>query len=183
MLRPDPGLTLLRDYGSIYSSGVGNFSLTWQKVKDPCNAIPANCGQAVSGSITGAGQMAAYTFTGSAGDGITIRILKTSGTLSPYIELYNPNGTIVGTPTNKINATLTVTGGYTILVRDQFYLNTGNYLVLWQRMNSPCNAVAVDCGQAVTGSIGMSTDPPPWRFHTFTVSAGDGVSIRVANEL
>jgi len=165
---------LVRDSANTYS---GNYVWTWQKVKGPCNASPAGCGQMVSGSITGAGQMVAYTFTGSANDGITIRIRKTSGTFSPYIELYNPSGTRIGGPSNQINVTLSVTGEYTILVRDQNNLNTGGYIITWQRFNNPC-APAINCGQTTTGAIGITPDAPPWGFYSFTVGANDIVTIR-----
>ena len=170
---------LVRDASNLYS---GNYVFTWQSVQNPCNAIPVDCGQVVSGTINGAGQMIAYTFTASASDAVTVRIRKTSGDVSPNIELYNPSGTRIGGPhSSKINAALTAAGQYTILVRDGTYLNTGNYLLVWQKVKGPCNAVAIECGQVVTGSVGTSVDPPPWRFHTVTVSANDAVTIRVAN--
>ena len=104
---------------------------------------------------------------------------KTSGTLSPYVELYNPSGTRIGGPGSQINATLSEAGVYLILMRDQSNLNTGDYVLLWQRMNTPCGAASVDCGQVVTGSIGTVADPPPWRFHTFTGAANDVITVRV----
>jgi YD repeat-containing protein len=168
---------LMREYSN---GSAGNFTLTWQKMNGPCNGSPANCGQVVSGSITGTGQMVAYTFAGTANDGITIRAMKTSGNLSPYIELYGPAGTQVASPMSEINTILSASGTYTIFLRDQFYTGTGNSLLLWQKMNNPCNATLINCGQVGTGSIGTAADSPPWRFHTFTASAGDAVTIRAA---
>ena len=169
---------MIRDSSNAYA---GNYTLTWNKVNNPCNGAPINCGEVITGAISAAGEMKPYTFTGSANDGITIRTMKVSGTFSPYIELYGPTGSRIGSPTNLINATLPTSGTYTVFLRDQNYTNTGSSLLLWQKMNNPCNATPISCGQVGTGSIGITADPPPWRFHTFTAAAGDAVTIRMAN--
>ncbi len=139
---------------------------------------PIDCGQTLSGSISTAGQRNSYTFSASANDGITIRARKTSGTLTPYIELYSPGGALITGAANQVDRILTETGTYRIDIRDQNNTNTGNYLLFWQRMNNPCNATSITCGQVLTGSIGTSTDPPPWKAYTFTGTAGDAISIR-----
>ncbi len=166
---------LIRDY---YNAYAGDFFLTYQVMSNPCNAIPINCGQVVSSSIDSAREMDIYTFTVAANDGVTIRLRKTSGTFAPVLELYGPSGSLVWGPGNETNQTLTTAGTYKIIVRDSSYVNTGNYLLFWQRMNNPCNAAPITCGQVVTGSIGTSVDPPPWKAYTFTGTAGDAVSIR-----
>jgi hypothetical protein len=50
---------------------------------------PIDCGQTLAGSISAAAEKDSYTFTASANDGVTIRARKTSGNLTPYLELYN----------------------------------------------------------------------------------------------
>ena len=115
---------------------------------------PIDCGQTLAGQSLLAGRRNSYTFTASANDGITIRARKTSGTLTPYIELYGPGGTVITSAASQINRVLTETGTYRIDVRDQNNTNTGDYLLHWERMNTPCGAAPMDCGQVVTGSIG-----------------------------
>jgi YD repeat-containing protein len=139
---------------------------------------PIDCGQTLSASISAAGERNSYTFTASANDGIIILTRKTSGTLAPYLELYGPSGTLVASAANQIDRILTAPGTYRIDVRDQNNTNTGDYLLYWQRMNNPSGATPINCGEAVTGSIGTSVDPPPWKVYTFTASAGDAVTIR-----
>lgn len=56
---------------------------------------PIDFGQTLSGMISTAGQRNSYTFSVSANDGITIRARKTSGSMTPYIELYSPGGTLI----------------------------------------------------------------------------------------
>ena len=167
---------LIRDYSNAYT---GNFLITWQSISNPCNATPINCGQAITGSIDSVAEMDIHTFTVSANDGVTIRVRKTSGTFTPNIELYGPNGNyLTGSTTGKIDQVLTTAGTCRLVVRDNAYANTGTYLLYWQKTNNPCNATPINCGQVVTGSIGTSTDPPPWKAYPFTASAGDVVSIR-----
>jgi YD repeat-containing protein len=124
--------------------------------------------------------MDVYTFAASANDGVTIRARKTSGTLSVYLELYGPTGARITTSSSgKIDRVLTTAGPYKIIVRDSSYVNTGDYLLYWERMNIPCGGTATTCGQVVTGSIGTAVDPPPWRSYSFSASANDIVTIRV----
>lgn len=143
-----------------------------------CAQTPINLGQTLAGTISTAGQRNSYTFSASANDGITIRARKTSGTLTPYIELYSPGGTLITGAASQVDRILTETGTFRIDIRDQNNTNTGNYLLYLERMNNPGNATPITCGQVLTGSIGISTDPPPWKAYTFTGTAGDAVSIR-----
>ena len=169
---------LMSDYNNLYA---GDFLLVWQRMSNPCIASPVNCGQVLSNSIVGSGEMDVYTFTASANDGVTIRARKTSGTFSQYIELYGPTGTRVTTSSSgKIDRVLTTAGTYKIIVRDSSYVNTGDYLLYWERISHPCNTSPIDCGQVVAGSIGTAVDPPPWRCSSFSASANDSVTIRVA---
>jgi YD repeat-containing protein len=170
---------LMRSYSGAYA---GNFALTWQKMNAPCNAVPINCGQVLSGSISTAAELDVYTFTVSANDVVTIRVMKTSGAFGPNLELFNAAGSRIAGPSTQINTTLTAAGTYNIMVRDGNTKATGDYLIYWQSVKNPCNVVAdLPCGQAVTGSIGVSVDPPPWRVYTFTGAVNDVVTIRTGD--
>jgi hypothetical protein len=142
---------------------------------------PINCGQTLSASISAPAEKDSYSFSASANDGITIRTRKTSGTLTSYLELYSPGGSLLQSGT-QIDRTLTETGSYRIDVRDSNNTNTGNYLLYWEKMNNPCNVAAtLTCEQVVAGSIGTGVDPPPWRLYRFTASANDSLTIRTRN--
>jgi YD repeat-containing protein len=160
-----------------YSGNAGNFALTWQKMNAPCNPTPINCGQTLAGLVSAAGELDLYTFTASANDVVTIRGLKTSGTLNLYFELFNATGSRIAGPSNQINMTLSTAGTYTIMARDYNTTATGNYLITWQKFNAPC-APVINCGQAAAGAIGFTAEAPPWGFYSFTVSANDVITIR-----
>jgi YD repeat-containing protein len=168
---------LISDYNNSYA---GDFLLVWQRVNNSCIASPVSCGQVLSNSIGGLGEMDVYTFTASTNDGVTIRTRKTTGTFSVFMELYGPTGTRITTSSSgKIDRVLTMAGIYKVIVRDSSYVNTGDYLLYWERISNPCNAFPIDCGQGVTGSIGTAVNPPPWRGYSFNVLANDSVTIRV----
>jgi hypothetical protein len=165
---------LVRDSTNMYT---GNFTFTWQRLNNPGSATAIDCGTAVVGSLGIAGDTDYYTFSGAASDVVTVRGTTTSGSITPYLELYSPTGSRVGDGYNSVTVTLGGSGTYTVLVtNDTTY--TGNYAIAWQRMNNPCNAVAVNAGQVVTGTIGTTAGTPPWKFYTFTGAVNDAVTIR-----
>jgi YD repeat-containing protein len=164
---------VVRDLNNAYT---GTYSVTWERLNNPCSATALSCGQAVVGSIGVAEQIDAYTITVATNDVVTIRTKKTSGTLTPYLELYGPTGSLV-TSGSQIDRTLADSGTYTILARDSSSFYTGSYLLTWQRYNNPCSP-AINCGTSATGSIGTTVDAPPWGFYNITVSANDIVKIR-----
>jgi YD repeat-containing protein len=165
---------LVRDNTNTYT---GNFTFTWQRLNNPGSATAIDCGMAVVGSLGIVGDTDYYTFSAAASDVVTIRGTTTSGSITPHLELYTPTGSRIGDANNTITVTLTVTGTYTILVKDDLYY-TGNYALTWQRMNNPCNATAADAGQVVTGAIGTTAGIPPWKFYMFTGAVNDAVTIR-----
>jgi hypothetical protein len=55
---------------------------------------------------------------------VTVRARKVSGSINPYLELYNPGGAAVASGA-QIDKTLTAAGTYTLLVRDYSNVNTG----------------------------------------------------------
>jgi YD repeat-containing protein len=169
---------LMRDY---YNANAGNFNLSWRKVSTPpCNSTPINCGQTLSGSITAVDQINFYTFTAAANDVVTIRTRKISGSFTPVFDLYDASGGLVlsGAASTNWTQTLTAAGTYKILMRDSGNVNTGEYLLYLEKTKGPCNvATNLLCGQPVTGTIGVGTDPPPWRIHTFTVQANETIKL------
>ncbi len=116
---------------------------------------PINCGQVISDSISPAGQQDSYTFGGSAGDVVTIRVRQISGSLTPQIDLYDPSETLIGSGSGayeaKLDKTLAATGSHRIVVRDSTNNKTGNYNVTWQKVANACSATALNCGQVVIG--------------------------------
>ncbi len=102
---------------------------------------------------------------------VTIRVTKTSGGFSPYFELYGPTGARIGTSTGQLDKVLTAAGSYTVLVRDEKSVSSGEFLLTWQRVNAPCGVV-IGCGQELVGSVGERGEIGAYAF---TASEGDTV--------
>lgn len=163
------------DYGD---NAIGDYNLTWQKLNNPCNPAAITCGQSTSSSLSAVGEQDFYAFTATAGDAVTIRVARTSGGMNPYIELYDSAGTRIAYSNalsgNYINLdkTLTSDGTYTIVVSDYGNNAKGNYKITFQKLNNPCNALPITCGQTLTGSISAAGEQD---IYTFTESEGSAV--------
>jgi uncharacterized repeat protein (TIGR01451 family) len=92
--------------------------------------------QSLTGAINPANDRDHYFFNGAAGNQVTIQMVRTSGNLDPYLELFDPNGNRVALNNNGgvgvdalINGfTLQQTGRYLIVARGANSA-TGNYSV------------------------------------------------------
>jgi len=156
----------------------GQYLVTWQRLNSPC-APAISCGQGTSGTIGVTPEVPSwrfYTFTATANDSVTIRAYLTSGTFSPFIELYGPDGNRI-VEGNPLDRQLTLAGTYMLVVRDYSTSDvyTGSYNLVWQRLNSPCGATPIECGQVLSNSIGAVGEID---FYTFEASAGDNVTVR-----
>ena len=165
------------------TSESGNYTLMWQKMKGTCGATNLACGQPDTGSIgrdDAVPPWKFYNLSFTAGDQVSIRIIKTGGdyNFTPYLELYGPYGTLIIAASGQIDRTITTTGTYTVVVRDDNTSESGNYTLMWQKLKGTCGASSLSCGQANAGSIGRDDALPPWRFYTLAFTAGDQVSIR-----
>ncbi len=119
----------------------GTFALAFQKPNAPCGAAPLACGQTVLRAANTPGRLDAFRFDGTAGMQALLRVPPRLGTFSPYLELYDPAGTLLQSgATTQLTRTLTAEGGYTLLVRDRAGVNTGAYRVALQKGPDACPA-------------------------------------------
>jgi hypothetical protein len=111
----------------------GHYGLWLQRTFNPEQADTIAYGETVAGTIGLAAQKNAYVFWGDVNDIITVQMSRTTGSLRPQIDLYNPAGTLLiretGNPTARILMfTLLESGYYTIFAGDGYNGTlTGNY--------------------------------------------------------
>jgi YD repeat-containing protein len=164
---------LVRDNSNVYT---GNYILALVRMSDSCGVTALGCSEVVSGSI-GTGidppPWRHYNLMASANDVVTIRMTKTSGNISPQIELYNPGGAFIAGGSGQIDRTLTAAGTYTIVARD-YNNSSGTYILTWLRVKNPHNARAISCGQVLQGTL---SNPGETDAYTFTAAAGDNVAL------
>jgi len=131
---------------------------------------PIGFGDTVSGNISSSGQQDTYTFNGTSGDRILVRMTKTSGGLYPNINVYHPNGDPLcqqgGQPTAEVSCTLTNSGTHAILVGDLFGTGTGDY-------NLYLGCLSAHCGAPVGG---IAEAPASYATGDRALSAPGGVA-------
>jgi len=158
--------------------GTGTYSLGIQRVNNPLSATALNYGQTVAGSIDSFAKIITYSFSANSNDTITVRsatVTTASGTFSPYLELYDPSGTLVAySVTNSLISKATLTGNYCLLVTDSYRDGSGTYSLSIQRVNNPVGATALIFGQTTIGNIDSFSKIIPY---TFAANANDKILI------
>ena len=167
---------LIRDY---YGTNNGEYKLSTQRLNDPvgCGNLQYNTSGA-SGTIA-PGETDCWRLDGAAGDVARVRVIKTAGAnFGPNVEVLRPNGTTRCGPTTarEFTCQLDASGTHTILIRDYYGTNNGEYKLSTQRLNDP-----VGCGNLQYNTSGASGTIAPgetdcWRLDG---AAGDVARVRV----
>ncbi len=156
-------------------NGSGGYAFYLQRLNNPTGAVPINFGDVQTGSITSIVQHDSYTFEATAGDAFRLDMSRTSGTITPQVDIYRPDGSrLCGDFSSgsalTVDCTLDVNGTYTILAGDWGINGSGGYAFYLQRLNNPTGAVAINFGDVQTGSI---TSIVQHDSYTFEATAGD----------
>ena len=114
----------------------GSYTIYAQRTNSPFRPAPMVWGgQTETGQIVSATQNLTYTFAGTANNSVDLTMVTTSGSLSPKLRLYNPDGTLLaaanpfgcsGSTIQLNSVTLAQTGIYTLLAGDCSDTLTGN---------------------------------------------------------
>jgi YD repeat-containing protein len=144
---------------------------------------PITPGTAVTAATSFAGQNARYTFSGTAGQQVSVNVTNStySGCLSLIVRVLNPDGSTLGS-TGTCGSTVFVdsltlgsTGTYTVVVDPQGTI-TGSATVLLTVFNDVTGTITA--GTPITASttlIGQNAK------YTFSGTAGQQVSVNVTN--
>ena len=137
---------------------------------------PITCGQLTPGAITAVGQENRYTFSGTAGQVITARIVTTTNNFTPQFQLIF--GTqVITTSTTAIAGTLTQTGTYTLAVKyNSGSSQTGAYALMLQRTKNACGAIQLGTCQTLRGSL---SSPADLDAYTFNGTAGQTIVLQL----
>jgi hypothetical protein len=125
--------------GDCADTNSGNYAIYGQRTNSPFSPAPLLWGGGTTaGNIASAAQSNTYTFSGTANNVVDLTMVATSGSLSPKIRLYNPDGTLLGSAAAEFcnvstielsSVTLAQNGIYTVLLGDCSDTLTGNYNV------------------------------------------------------
>ena len=176
--KPKLGWIFPNEY--IFGNDIINTTMPTDSVSRVSTGTTIQYGQEVTGEIVNLGDYQDWTFTGEAGDIVTIRMSQYGGaSLFPHVELLDPSGTTVssddGTPEGRIeNYALAFSGTYTIRASGLYGNYTGGYKLDLELKPLP---ITITYGQEVTGQIALTGDYQDWKF---VGQAGDVVTIRMS---
>ncbi|HEX8456157.1 MAG TPA: pre-peptidase C-terminal domain-containing protein [Pyrinomonadaceae bacterium] len=185
----------------------GNYTLSLA-TSGTCNSAAINFNETKSGTLA-AGDCTNdiendntfvdyYTFSGTAGQQISVTLTATSGNVNPYLYLLTPSGDILAEDDNGGGGTtaripagtgfgrLPITGTYTIVVNTVLSSQTGGYSVTLAKAATDCPSIPVTVGATTnaslaTGDCRLLEDGSFIDAYTFTGSANDQVVITMTS--
>lgn len=169
-------------------TGTGNYCVDWRRWNNPSKTSVLPQTQLVSGKRAQPLQLDMYTLTVEAGDSISLYAKRTSGNFGLYVQVRTMAGVLVTDATAKdmwgnvtdaiyIDYKFQDAGVYILGVDDcTGWTGTGDYALYWQRWNNPSNTAALPHVQLVSGK---RTQLLQWDLYTFTVTAGDSITLRI----
>jgi len=160
-----------------------NYDLSLQRVNDPLGCgVLSYAGIPQDGTFTFPADMDCYRFTGTAGEKVRVRSLRTDGIQHMKREILRADGTGLCGPTYDLdlNCNLDVTGDYTVIITDWAYPTFHNdpYKVALQRLNNPLGCTSIGAyGQVTSGTLDAAAEID---CYTFNGTAEEKLRLRVA---
>jgi hypothetical protein len=169
-------------------TNTGGYNIYMQRTNNPAAAPVLLFGPTQTGLIGSSAKNNSYVFAGYANEVVDFTLITTTGTVSPRIRLYNPNGTLLsqaypsypngactGGPTLEMNTVkLPVSGTYTALIADCSDTNTGNYAIYAQSTNDPFSPSPLLYGVVHPDTI---SSPPRSNAYAFSGTAGNSLNL------
>jgi len=133
---------------------------------------PIDYGETLSGELTVVGEIDEYSFSGTAGEVVILRLAELSAVLEPRLRLLNPSGVEIASTYGYSLAeldevSLPTTGVYKVTVSDNGADETGSYSLHVQCITVPAGATAIVLGQIHSGTVAAAAAT---RAFTFSVA-------------
>jgi hypothetical protein len=163
------------------ATNTGTYDIYMQRLNAPSGAGSLSYGQTEADTISSAAQSNTFTFVANADDQIDFTITTTSGSVSPKIRVYYPQGTQLienndgycsGSTLELNTLQIPATGTYTVIIGDCADTNTGSYEIYMQRTNSPSGGTNLAFGTTETGAVSLAAQSNTF---TFAANAGDQI--------
>jgi trimeric autotransporter adhesin len=177
------------------TSATGTYRLTLAKSPGTFFVAPGDEGGPMTNGVmnTGTidvGDLDVWTFTANAGDAIVVRMGKitdTSGNFTPWVRLYAPDGTPLGSSFNVSVAEVTVTatnsGAFSVVVGDGngALSGTGTYRLTLAKTGDPVVISPGEQGGPMTnGVMHLGTiSTGALELWTFSANTGDALVVRI----
>jgi uncharacterized protein (TIGR03437 family) len=136
-------------------------------------------GDLVNCSIEPAGDTDFFTFSAAAGEQLTLRIVRTSGSGWPKAEVYRQDGTKVldrsGSQVARLEYTVPAAGAFTVAVSEGFDgARTFGYTLVFERMVPAPSGRALAVGDSLAGALDL-----PGQIDVFSFSGAAGETMRL----
>jgi YD repeat-containing protein len=176
---PADGVYTIVVADSFDSSQSGAYSLSVLRLNRPCNAGTLSCGAPAAGNLPRSLSSSVYAYSAAAGESFSVRMLLTSGTPQPDIQVYDSLGNKIGQPLNGNFAGVDVlnpaAGNYTVLAVDDSKTPSPSGFTL--DLLRTVNACAVPAAQGATVN-GVVSATAPFLAYSIAASSGDMLSLR-----
>ncbi len=174
------GSYLVRVYEQGYDE-TATYEVLVQRVSPPLTTTQIGFGQNLTGSISHAGELDFYTFSGVAGTVVVAQVSWRSGANYPCFALFDSADTRISEQCGSFRIVrsefrLARTETYTLRVYEQGYAEAVTYEVFLQRLSPPVNLMPIDFDQSLNGDLGHAGK---LDFYSFSVTAGSTVVIQV----
>jgi uncharacterized protein (TIGR03437 family) len=184
--RSEVRLTATGDYViRVYDADVNesvSYQIFVQRLVPPFSTTAISFGQPLNGNISFPGGVDFYTFSGTAGQVVSVQATKLGGTGTPYFEVYDPSNTLIDTRGDRWSTLarsevrLTGTGQYVIRVYDADVNESVSYQLYVQRLVPPLSTTSLTFGQPLSGNISY---PGAVEFYAFNGLMGQVVSVQI----
>ena len=108
-----------------------SYGLSLQIVKFGCSTNIVQCPFSQNGNLSVTGEMDAFVFSASQGNSVIIDMAEVELSISPTIQIFDPNGVLLGESSDFSTASYTLnvltTGNYYVVVYDEDGGATGDY--------------------------------------------------------
>ncbi len=164
------------------------YDLLLQRLNPWANSTPIAYGDTAAGSINPAIELDGYTFSGTSGDQIFIR-MAADFPMHPHLQVYREDGTLLCNKSSRTDVppvvldlvcTLDETGTYLIVAGENGSDESGNYQLLLQTLPW-IGATPIAYDDIVTGNF-INPAVKPVGF-TFSGTLGDKIFVRTIPEI
>ncbi|NPU91663.1 MAG: hypothetical protein HPY82_07085 [Gammaproteobacteria bacterium] len=143
----------------------------------PCTlAATLQSGGMISGVTSSAGLEDTHTFSASAGESIVLS--AASSTVTLYMTLHAPNGTVLENSYNSISRTLSASGTYTVTMRSYHAGQSGSYVLHYIKAPSANEHGSLNSGGMLTESLSAGD----LDSFTFDADSGDSIVLSAASD-
>ena len=179
---PADGVYTLVVADSYDNSQSGSYSLSLLRLNGLCAAATPttlSCGVPAAGSLPRALASSVYSYTAAAGESFSVRMLPSTGTPQPNINVYDSRGNPVGQPLSTnfsgVDVTQPAAGAYTVVATDASTIPAASTFTL--DLLRTVNACSVPAPQGATVN-GVVSATVPFLAYRVAATKGDALSLR-----